>query len=436
MLDGTLAFATPRTLHRSVAHTRTRTHAHAYKSGRAARRHTSLRRSLASPMRAASAASAASTGVALALVAGALLFAASAASAAPPASCDSLGAGFHCLAGQLDSYKWCVVNSGAGYDFACPAGLRCVDVGVVKTHLPCTQAPDPTCNPATDPCACYTGSTPRFSCASPSSFTQCVAGNSWTLQCAAGTECVATGASDAVPCTLQKQARPEDVLRVGVEPSTALAAIAPDEAKPTCDQCRDGWAHSNVNGDPARRKINWYFYTVGANGAGTADLLGDLKTFWVKLVRTGGNTSPWLTAYTQKEGDAGNRASWHRSRAQLFGTYSNAAALDTDLPVGQEVVMYAQAKPSAFQFPTLSGAEHYVSFGSFAAADELLNPDGNVLDEKLLLIALSSDSGQATGRQQWTVLASGYQVGDGVPVTVRTVCGAAAQVDAAAAACD
>lgn len=229
---------------------------------------------------------------------------------------------------------------------------------------------------------------------------------------------------------------------VGIE-DKMVPVIQADQAPPTCDADLNGWHHENINavdngGDATLAKINWYFYSEGANGAGTDDLVGNLNTFWVKYVRTGGTKAPWMTVYTQpspgsccrwdvtcdQTGGAGphviangDKACWYRSRVNLIeGTVPN---------VGDEVVIYMGAKPTVEQFPTLTGSETYLDFGDInnQPSGNVNSPSyGSIDSEKLKLISLSSNSGDLTGNQDWTVLSTGYHVEGERKVLFRTTC--------------
>jgi hypothetical protein len=201
------------------------------------------------------------------------------------------------------------------------------------------------------------------------------------------------------------------------------AAIVADQGWPTCDVPRGGWKWINTYSSPVANKINWYFYTSPVAGDNPAR---SLATFWVKLVRNGGATAPWFTLYTPKQANA---SGWYTTRAHLYGTYrGDSTVLNNDLPIGQEVVMFAQAQPTAEQFPALAGATKFVNYGNFSALTAGQNNNYGQLTgvvvgtQNILQIALSTNSGDETGKQQWTVLAAGYQIAGAAPVTLKTGC--------------
>jgi hypothetical protein len=135
-------------------------------------------------------------------------------------------------------------------------------------------------------------------------------------------------------------------------------------------------------------KINWYFY----GDEEKKQTFGSVECFYIKMVVPDNADNVWITAYTHKEDDGQDAASWYRSRWSMSGYYEEGGV---NVPRNQEIVMYFSpvGKTPREVFTHLAPMPQLDILTHNASGAEYLQKGPRDESEKLRLVALTSDSG-------------------------------------------
>lgn len=159
-----------------------------------------------------------------------------------------------------------------------------------------------------------------------------------------------------------------------------MASVYADARPGTADATRLGWYFTNtVKGN----KVNWYFFSKDEASVN----LSDIGVYAVVTLDSTAST-PFLAIYTIKEG-AGDASSWYRSRV--------VSAMPAGSVIGTKYLLCYGSVPEHV-YPNLPRVNLVNTFST-------VGPRGAT--EKLLTIAVGSDSGASAGNVKFVCEASG-----------------------------
>lgn len=188
--------------------------------------------------------------------------------------------------------------------------------------------------------------------------------------------------------------------------------------------CVDGWKFVNTNPE----KINWYFYADGSVGppgnTPTASYkISDLECFYFVVDLSNGAqineeyNKPWITMYSQYDTTSSyNNVSWYRSRFNYSGFHDKG--VDTSLNSGT-YIFYVGDLTTLSSYDTALTAYNLSSYDNDPVETPSPGPTylrsnapdlSTALDERLNLIAISTNSGAATGTFDFCIKEVGYKL--------------------------
>lgn len=168
-----------------------------------------------------------------------------------------------------------------------------------------------------------------------------------------------------------------------------------------------GWAYQNPASDTLR-KINWYFFADS-----NKFMFSDMDCFYVRMVVATGSKAPWLSCYSNKQNDGSDAGSWYRSRWNMTGYYNEGGV---NVPKDQEIIMYFGNKAPSAVFSRISSSVPALDCLNHNVAGQTGNAGPRSGSEKILTIALSTDSGAAADSYNLRIIEAGYRVRGQLPV--------------------
>jgi len=187
------------------------------------------------------------------------------------------------------------------------------------------------------------------------------------------------------------------------EIATAIAADGQVASiDPSGNNC---WYYKNVN----PQKINWYFY---ADITGSENnIINDLRFFYfvVEIRNTNVSNKPWIVLYTAPEG-VGDYAPWFRSLYNYGGYFLSGVSQTTG-----KYVYYVGNLQTALLDDSVKLLPK-INLGSYTPIT--LGPQG--INEKMLYIAIHSDSSEGSGGFDFCISEVGYKFGTKSQVTIQT----------------
>ena len=207
--------------------------------------------------------------------------------------------------------------------------------------------------------------------------------------------------------------------------STEAQLIASDGAQPqNCDG--NGWKY--VNTGTESNKINWYFYADGSvvpvpNPQKAQYKVGDLECFYFVVDLSNGAqinkeyNKPWITMYSQYDSDISNVATWYASRFNYAGFHDQGANNKLD---SGKYLFYVGDLSKLVSYDT-SIQEYKLSTYENNPPETPSEPDisylrthaptlADALNQRLNLIAISTNSGADTGTFDFCISEVGYRL--------------------------
>lgn len=171
-------------------------------------------------------------------------------------------------------------------------------------------------------------------------------------------------------------------------------SVYPDEEPPMPSDDNNGW-HFN-NSVPG--KINWYFY--GKNVG--MDKVNNLQMFYVIIELHETSQPPWLSAYSFKN-PSSSSPNWYESRWTMDGAIASIGS-------NQKVLLYFS--PSNIElgkvYPELTDFDGTI-YNLYNDYPVDVTGNGNIYEENLFLIGLSTNSQATPGSYSFTVKEYGYK---------------------------
>ena len=188
--------------------------------------------------------------------------------------------------------------------------------------------------------------------------------------------------------------------------SDALATTIAADGKLPVAHANGGWAYTNPSTD-AIRKINWYLFTD--SNKFTFD---SLECFYVRMVVAAGSKVPWLAAYSVRQNDGLDAASWYRSRWNMTGHFEEGGI---NVPKDQEIIMFFGSKAPSVVFSRISSSTPALDI--LAYGSQPFNKGPRSPSEKLQAIALNTDSFAGANTYNLRIIEAGYRIKGNVPVS-------------------
>jgi len=189
--------------------------------------------------------------------------------------------------------------------------------------------------------------------------------------------------------------------------SEEAVAIGADGKLPVSDPS-GGWKYEKLEGDE-QNKINWYFYgDMSGNYS-----MSQMDCFYVRVNIPSASKIPWLTAYSMPQGDGLDGSSWYRSRWNMTGYYDEGGS---NVARGRDVIMYFGSMTPNNVFDHIDGTDPELNVLAYRQSEVTTNAGPRNSSEKLMLVALSTDSSVATGEYNFTVKQVGYRIASKSPL--------------------
>ena len=173
-------------------------------------------------------------------------------------------------------------------------------------------------------------------------------------------------------------------------------SVYPDEQPPMPTDDGNGWKFVNTTspGD----KINWYFYAKNVG----MDKVNNMEMFYVIINLAETSQPPWLTAYSFKK-PSSSSPNWYETRFTMDGAIAST-------PSNQKILIYFS--PSNVEltkvYPELADFEGTV-YNLYNDYPVDVTGNGNIYEEDLYLVSLSTNSGATPGSYEFTALEYGYK---------------------------